>query len=332
MDSRVKYLLFTSLLLLAGCAGFFTGKYTGSNGLVIKTGESKVTDGATEQRLGGYKYINPLLECDNFEPLHLNSATRMQQKVTDYIAGVKQAGKAVFVSVYFRDLNFGPWMGINELEKFSPASLLKVPVMIATFKKEDEEQGFLNKTVTYSQPHEKNKQTGSTLKPGSSYKIGNLVQLMITQSDNEARILLQQTLGDEFVNKVMTDIGVNTSGNMDSIFVSVKDYSGFFRLLYNATYLSRSMSEKALQILSNSNNDKGMVAALPAGTLVANKFGISTGGGQGQTQLHECGIVYVAGSPYLLCIMTRGNNLQQLSTVISDLSFLVYNEVTGKQP
>ena len=38
------------------------------------------------------------------------------------------------ISFYYRDLNHGAWIGINENEKYTPSSLLKVTIMIAYFK------------------------------------------------------------------------------------------------------------------------------------------------------------------------------------------------------
>lgn len=96
---------------------------------------------------------------------------------------------------------------------------------------------------------------------------------MITNSDNEAKELLIQDIDETFLQKVYTEIGINTAGDLTKDFISVKDYSGFFRLLYNATYLNRDLSEKALKILSKTNFDKGITAGLPKGITVAHKFG-----------------------------------------------------------
>ena len=41
------------------------------------------------------------------------------------------AGRIRDVSVYYRDLLDGPWFGINESVEYNPASMMKVPVMVA---------------------------------------------------------------------------------------------------------------------------------------------------------------------------------------------------------
>lgn len=310
------------LAVLSGIAGYVCSRYLIVNNDTTASTGSVPETGTKEKRLGGYRFINPLLECDNYQPATLNSVVVMQQKVKGYIDESVKSGKVAFVSVYYRDLNFGPWMGINETEKFSAASLLKVPVMIAVYKKEEAQPGFLSTEIAYTTALGK---TATGLKAGNRYTVQKLTEEMLINSDDGAKQLLEQALGSSFVTAVMADIGVNATGNDGA--VSIKDYSGFFRMLYNATYLSHTNSEKALAMLSRVNYNNGLSKGLPEGVLLANKQGGRTDGTV--KQLHECGIVYYNGGPYLLGVMTRGNDVNQLSTVIADLSSMVYSEVSG---
>jgi beta-lactamase class A len=110
--------------------------------------------------------------------------------------------------------------------------------------------------------------------------------------------------------------------------VSVHGYSGLFRILYNASYLNRNMSEKALQLLSLQDFPQGIVAGVPKGTVVAAKFGEKARGvDEKYHQLHEFGIVYHPKHAYILGIMTRGNDFEALSGVIRQISKLVYTEI-----
>jgi beta-lactamase class A len=72
-----------------------------------------------------------------------------------------------------------------------------------------------------------------------------------------------------------------------------------------------------------------LVAGVPAGIPVAHKFG-ETGQVGGERQLHDCGIVYYPNSPYILCIMTRGNNFEELPNIIKQISSEVYKHVDGQ--
>jgi len=61
--------------------------------------------------------------------------------------------------------------------------------------------------------------------------------------------------------------------------------------------------------------------------MVASRFGERAHGPAGAKQLHDCGIVYCPRRPYLLCVMTRGDDFQELTGTIRDLSRLVYSDV-----
>jgi beta-lactamase class A len=126
----------------------------------------------------------------------------------------------------------------------------------------------------------------------------------------------------------MEEIGVSFKGAEKSEdFISVKMYSSFFRLLYNSTYLNREMSEKGLEILSTTHFASGIPAGLPKGMMVAHKFGERGLANSQLKQLHDCGIVYFSKSPYLLCVMTRGDDFKKLSDIIKDVSSIVYKNV-----
>jgi beta-lactamase class A len=154
---------------------------------------------------------------------------------------------------------------------------------------------------------------------------------MISYSDNEAAHLLARLLGSDRLARVSEETGISRRGdNLPTAVISVRDYSAIFRLLYNATYLGREMSEKALQLLGRTTFSYGLTAQLPDSVRVAHKFGEHGVGAEGspEKQLHDCGVVYAPGSPYLLCIMTQGRDFTELARIISGISRLAYNAVT----
>lgn len=110
-------------------------------------------------------------------------------------------------------------------------------------------------------------------------------------------------------------------------FITVKDYVSFFRVLYNSTYLDRTLSEKALELLSKSEYQDGLEAGVPEEVRVAHKFGERKFEETGERQLHDCGIVYHPIRPFLMCVMTKGKSLNDLSSVIAALTKTAYAEV-----
>jgi beta-lactamase class A len=121
---------------------------------------------------------------------------------------------------------------------------------------------------------------------------------------------------------------ITNSHDDDNNSTTVHGYSGFFRILYNASYLNRQMSEKALQLLSHEDFSQGIRAGVPKGIVVAAKFGEFESGNHGeQKQLHEFGIVYHPKGHYILGVMTQGHDFARQTEIIRDVSALVYREV-----
>ena len=96
--------------------------------------------------------------------------------------------------------------------------------------------------------------------------------------------------------------------------------------MFNASYLSRESSERGLAYLAHSDFQNGLVAGVPQGITVAHKFGERVSA-NGAKQLHDCGIVYYPTRPYLLCVMTRGDDFSKLTEVIQSVSRIVYQSV-----
>ena len=118
--------------------------------------------------------------------------------------------------------------------------------------------------------------------------------------------------------------------------MSVKTYAYFFRILYNATYLGHTYSEKALELLNNREFPDGIVAGVPENIPVAHKFGERTvespEGIVTTEELHDCGIVYYPSKPYILCVMTKGTDIASLKEIIKTISKTVSDEVAAGFP
>jgi beta-lactamase class A len=335
LSDKNKIAVIPLLLFIGAVAGFFLrGLFDTQLEKAIEPPQSIVEISQTKEvRAGGYEFINPLLECDNFNPIRGGALTTLEAELSAYIDQTLKDKKAEHVSVYFRDLNNGPWVGINEDEKYSPASLLKVPLAIAAMKRAEVDSYFLQKMIKYETPKAgkatPNINDSVYLMIGKTYSIEKLVEYMVTGSDNEAMILVLNNTGEGLMGKVMNDLGIKKSGKAsENDFVSVREYSSMFRLLFNATYLGKDKSNQLLGIMSKSKYRDGLVAGVPTTIKVAHKFGERAFENSTTRQLHDCGIVYLPGTPYLLCVMTRGDDFNELKTVISDISAMVYSKMS----
>lgn len=328
--TKIKFYLLAVVVFLAGIGfGFFASyKYYSKYKQQVF---AQVTPLRSKE--DNYKFINPLLGYDLPESTEFGKYIELDQKLSNLVEQEKNNSKAQDISVYFKG-NQGRWVGINDSEGYYPASLLKVVVMIAYFQQAEHDSSILQKQLIYTSKIQNEAissefSTASGLTLNSSYSVDDLIRDMIVSSDNGATYTLLDSLDGKDVDEVYGDLGLQSPDNANYE-ISAKDYSLFFRILYNATYLNREYSEKALALLSQTTFKDGLVAGLPQGSTVAHKFGehvlVDSSGTTSGIELHDCGIVY-APKAYILCVMTRGQKLDDLEQTIKDISSLVYDQV-----
>lgn len=234
------------------------------------------------------------------------------------------------MAVYYRDLNNGPWFGISENTDFAPSSLLKVPVMMAYFREAESNPAILEQKIKYSTQIAgvipQNFEPKSPIVLGKTYTAEELIERMIIGSDNAALGLLENNIDGRKIDQVTLDLGITTATDATPTdFMNVQEYATLFRVLYYSTYLNRDYSEKALELLAQAEFKQGLVDILPNNIQVAHKFG-ERELGNGIHQLHDCGIIYYSNRPYLLCVMTKGPNFNDLAKTIQQISDKIYKE------
>ena len=284
-----------------------------------------------------YQLINPLLECENSTISQDKNLSSLKKSIEFIINQEVNNNKISFASVYYRDLNNGPWFGINEKEYFSPASLIKVPVMMAYLRETEKNPGLLEKKIINTKAFDYSQQNitpTQTLEQDKEYTINDLISRMIIYSDNAAYELLLDNIDNMKIYDVYKDLDVDISkaqqdpnGNI----ITVKDYASFFRILFNSSYLDQDNSEKALTLLSKSQYYKGLVAGVPENITIAHKFGERQFLPSKEKQLHDCGIIYLPDKPYLLCVMSRSSEFDQAASFIKQVSNAVYNDLSKNQ-
>jgi beta-lactamase class A len=335
---RKQIIIYIFALFVGLVIGFFVGSNSEkSNGNNLPNAKNSATGKNIEYRSGGYQFISPLLDCGTGQNLYQGQTAALKEKLAKYIQQQKDQNQISDVAVYFRDLRNGPWFGINEDTKFVPASLMKVPVMIAYYKMAESDPAILQKKIAVGQlapeTFEQSYKPSQNIESGKTYSIDELIYYMIAFSDNDALTLLLQNIDQNFLLKSYTDLGVIIPGakSLDDE-LTVKEYSSFFRILYNASYLNPDYSEQALQVLSKSDFKNGIVAGFPENIQVSHKFGerfsiSNQEQGSTEKQLHDCGIVYDPDHPYLICIMSKGDNFDELSKTIRDISQIIYENL-----
>ena len=201
-----------------------------------------------------------------------------RQEIEDYkgVAGLY---------VWDLDEDFG--YGIRPDEQFFTASIIKVPIMVAVYRKVDAGE------LEFSQEIEiKDKDWAAGAgwlqweKPGTKQTVGDLLLLMMTQSDNVAANALVRTVGGaDHVNKVARSMGADDT----LLYQKVSSERGVVPALDNrstprdmATMMKqiaegKAASEKScgymIDLMHEDRLDWWLDAGLPDGVDAANKAG-----------------------------------------------------------
>jgi beta-lactamase class A len=324
--SNKQYAIFASALFVAAGAGFFAGR----------AGAPQLT-APQSLRLHGYEFIDPLLACNINNSNVYQENKPLENELKSVIDAHTLSGDISKASVYFVSYKNGGWASVYGSNVFYPSSLGKVPLLVAYYQAAENDPDVLQKRIVYP--------VGSSdlnamqdiappraIVPGQSYTVDQLLQYMIKYSDNNATALLDANIDADTLNRVYGDLNIPSENDVtlqNADFMTAHQISTLFRVLYNATYLSRDDSEKALELMTQSSFTQGIVAGVSSSTPVAHKMGlvgIAPNGITTEHELHDCGIVYAA-SPYLLCVMTRGAApLPALEGIIAQISRVVYNQ------
>ena len=277
---------------------------------------------------------SPFLEprgAENADPF----LTRARAEVVDYIEGRRAADPTLRVSLYARDLDHGPWIGIGDRVLYVPSSLTKVVVLIRTLQREEEEPGILDREVVFDGPEGmdgddtmQGAPDSLKLRPGERYTVRDLLRRMIVYSDNHAFNLVVEAGGGDGVSKMLYDLSAEQYVDDGRVYFDARTVATLLRSLYNSSLLSRRHSEYALGLLTQSRFSEGLRRFLPPDALVASKFGYYESGSDhhAHRELHECGVVYRSRSPYVLCVMTASerDGPEELGRILADISRILW--------
>lgn len=284
-------------------------------------------------REGRRGLLNPLLECEVEDPTPGREVRPFGRALGALVDALEQDPLVERLGVYYRDLDNGPWVGYHEKQGFIPASLAKVPIVLACLRQAEKDPAFLSRRIVHEGPDEAPDSPDWSpefnLEHGKSYTVEELIRIVGAYSDNTAALLLRRAVEPGFLAEVTQDLGLGASrGRASQEAYSPRQYGAVFRVLYNSSYLERRLSEFALETFADSTFGLGLVAGVPPTVVVSHKFGVFwSEGGAAPLQLHDCGIVYHPVRPYLLCVMTSGSNFVKMAAAIAEVSRFVYGQV-----
>ena len=324
---RVKQALFAVGLIAVGIGvGFVIAK----NKQVVQPLEPIITRQANPL----YPLIKPMVRIDFPMQFNFPELKGLKEKVDSFVAQQQAAGKVKRVSFYFRDTNNAHWVGSGQDDKYHPASLFKLLYLMAIYKYSETNPGLLKESVYFSGVSHNSADQVQQLVSGRNYTVDELARAMIKQSDNDAKDLLLKKMDSQFLMEALNDNGVSLQDVSQST-MSPRIFTTFFRNLYNASFLSPAMSQRALELLSEVDFKDGLAAGTPATLRIAHKFGQYANLDNSNVtslELHDCGLIFYPEHPYYLCVMTEGYSREDLSAVIKGVAGIAYGEFSKLYP
>ncbi|MEK7612180.1 MAG: serine hydrolase [Patescibacteria group bacterium] len=328
-----RQVLFGFIILVIGFIGGFLSDRITTQGISTQANvRGSIIRGTSEE------FTAPILACEVAVKGSFRELKPTEDALTTFISRALSERHVQDISVYLRTLNSGRWIGINEETKYIPASLFKTIIMIGYLKVAEETPGIFVQKLIYNgssfieEIPRANKAGGLVV--GEAYSIEELIRRMIVYSSNPALDLLLSHADAriiEAIEKTRIDLKIplQITNQEDALdIMTPEQYSMVFRVLYGATYLNQEMSELALKLLSETDFREGIVAGVPENITIAHKFGARSSSQESHGkiihELHDCGIIYYPKHPYLLCVMTQGEDFNSLAKTVQEISRIAY--------
>lgn len=282
-----------------------------------------------------YPLVNQSLDCGTIHE-NISFISTLDSKIRAIIENETEKKNITRASVFYRDLTTRRWFGINDTENFYAASLLKLPLSIMYYKMSEVAPTILDQKFTLG-TQDRNSQSVYTspknlLTPGKNYTVKEMIEGMIIDSDNNPIPVLNELIDPKLRSAMLHDLGIEpliSSSTTPGQYINVRIYSNILRFLYNSSYLNLHNSNTLLEYLSRTTFDKGIVASIPSDITVAHKFGEATkyapDGSVESRILHDCGIVYDPGNPYIICIMTEGTDFTSMSHTMQAIAAATFH-------
>jgi beta-lactamase class A len=238
------------------------------------------------------------------------------------------------VSLVVKDFSTGLEIDFDKDKQLPSASLAKVPIMAACFYAVAEGRLKLDEKITLKRAQ---KVPGSGVlkneKPGKDYTIEELMEFMISESDNTAANMLTERLGMDYLNGCFKRMGLKSTNlsrvmmDFESRKMGIENYTTaadmalLLEKMYRGKLLNAAVSRKCLTILAGQKVKDRIPKKLPHSTVVAHKTGLEKG------VCHDVGIVYTKKGNFLIAALTRhkSKTARDAKNLIADISLDTYN-------
>jgi len=242
--------------------------------------------------------------------------------------------------LYVWDLEGDYGYGIRPDEEFFTASIIKVPIMVSVYRKVDEGELCFSQEIEIK---EEDWAAGAGWlqweKAGTKRTLGDLLLLMMTQSDNVASNALVRTVGGpEHVNEVARSMGAEDTmlyqkvsserGAVPSLDnrSTPRDMAAMMRQIAQGKAASEKSCGYMIDLMHEDRLDWWLDAGLPEGVDAANKAGWL------YKVYDEVGLIEADGHRYVVAILTKHGSadVYEGQDLIKTLSKTVWESQTNE--
>lgn len=262
--------------------------------------------------------------------LRIEELNKLKEDIKDYLRLFDIPG--VLVAIYIKDLNTEYSIEINAEEKIPSASLLKIPIMAAIYYLADEGRVSLDEVLIYKKYHHcggagiiKN------MSYGTKFKVKELIELMITVSDNIATHMLTEYVGLKRLDETFKKLGLENTNISRYImdlkkrregienYTTAKDIGVLLEKIYKGKLVSKLASSEMLFFLMKQKICDRIPKLLPKEVVVAHKTGLM------KDVCHDAGIVFTNNGDFIICILTQNIEHRIAKKFIAEVAYKTYN-------
>jgi beta-lactamase class A len=249
------------------------------------------------------------------EPVIENVPESERERVEKRLGEARQKieGYPGVAGVYVHDLKGGFGYGIRPDEQFFSASIIKIPVMVAVYRKVDEGELSFSQMVEIK---EEDWAAGAGWlqweRAGTKQTVGDLLLLMMNQSDNVATNALVRTVGGpDHINEVAKSLGAENTllyQKLSSERAAVpsldnrttpRDMAAMLQKIADGEAASEKSCGYMIDLMDLNELDWWLDAGLPPDVYAANKAGWL------YQVYDDVGIVKAGERPYVVAILSK---------------------------
>ena len=264
-------------------------------------------------RIAGPRSVPP---SPRYEPLPLRPDASLENQIRQYL------GKDIdSYGVVVKRLSDGTGVAINPDRVFYAASLFKVLVMFEVFKQRELKLLSFDELLTFTPPYLDYGLGPLRWPVWSQVSVRDLLEAMITESDNVAAMMLHDKTGGWNIIGDYKSVGLkHTDIATEDMPTSAGDMALLLEMIARGNAVNEKSSQEMIDLLARQKINDRIPALLPEGIKVAHKTG------NWDNATHDVGVVYAPHGAYVIAILS---DKAWDAKPIAELSRLVYEHFEG---